>query len=174
MAQLLLADTAATVTIGPFVDKTDFITPETGLTAGAVDAIEIYKHDGTAAVDISGTTTFTHRNEGVYTCTLSTTDTNTEGRLTLVVVDTSVCVPKSKEFMVVQVMDIGNTATTAPTALASNTGTIRAKINWIFDYLFNKRTATSSTETIYDSTGSSIGTGSITDDGTTVTRNKFS
>jgi|TARA_R100000501_G_C2610436_1_gene105178 hypothetical protein len=174
MAQLLLADTAATVTIGPFVDQTDFYTPEVGLTKGGVDELVLYKHDASAVTDISSSTTFTHVAGGMYTVLLSTTDTNTEGRLTLYVRDDSICVPIAKEFMVVQVMDFGNTATTAPTALATSTGTLRAKINWLFDYFFNKRTATSSTETHFSSAGSSLGTATITDDGTTVTRGKFS
>lgn len=98
--QLLKQSTAATVLIGPFVDNADGYTPETGLTAGGVDEIGVYKHDGTALTSISGTTTFTHRAGGMYTATLSTTDTNTVGRLTLYVRDDSVCLPAWKDFIV--------------------------------------------------------------------------
>lgn len=101
MSQYLKADTGATILIGPFVDKTNGVTPEVGLAAGDVDEIGVYKHDGTSLVDISGTTTFTHRAGGMYTLTLSTTDTNTEGRLTVYVRDDSVCLPVWKDFMVV-------------------------------------------------------------------------
>jgi hypothetical protein len=101
MSVWLRADTAVTVHVGPAVDKNNGVTPETGLTAGTVDELVIYKHEGTAAVDISGTTTFTHRAGGIYTATLSTTDTNTEGHLFLYVRDDSVCVPFWREFTVV-------------------------------------------------------------------------
>ena len=57
--QYLKQSTAAIVIVGPFVDITDGVTPETALTTGGVDEIGLYKHDGTALVDISGTT-FTH------------------------------------------------------------------------------------------------------------------
>ena len=101
MAQLIRQSTAATVLIGPAVDKNDGVTPEAGLTAGGVDEAVLYKHDGTVAVDISGTTTLTHRAGGMYTVTLSTTDTATAGRLTLYVRDDSVCLPMWKDFDVV-------------------------------------------------------------------------
>jgi hypothetical protein len=98
--QYLRQSTAATVLVGPFVDRTDMYTPETGLAAGTVDEIGVYKHDATALTDISGTTTFTHRAGGQYTATLSATDTNTLGRLTLYVRDDSVCLPVEEEFFV--------------------------------------------------------------------------
>jgi hypothetical protein len=98
--QFLKYNTAATVTMGPFVDKGDGVTPETGLAAGTVDEIGVYKHDATALTDISGTTTFTHRAGGMYTMTLSTSDTNTVGRMTAYVRDDSVCLPVWKDFMV--------------------------------------------------------------------------
>lgn len=98
--QFLKYNTAATVLMGPFVDKTDGVTPETGLAAGTVDEIGIYKHDATALTSIAGTTTFTHRAGGMYTMTLSATDTNTVGRMTAYVRDDSVCLPCWKDFMV--------------------------------------------------------------------------
>lgn len=101
MTQWLEQSTAATVIMGPFVDQSNGYTPETGLTAGGVDEIGVYKHDATALTSISGTTTFTHRAGGMYTMTLSTADTGTVGRLTAYVRDDDVCLPVWKEFMVV-------------------------------------------------------------------------
>jgi len=101
MAQFLKQSTAATILVGPALDKDDGVTPETGLTAGAVDEIVVYKHDATSATDISGTTTLTHRAGGNYTATLSASDTGTLGRLTTFVRDDDVCLPIWKEFMVV-------------------------------------------------------------------------
>ena len=91
--QWLKQSTAATITVGPFVDKTDGVTPETGLAVGTVDEIGVYKSDATALTDLSGTTTFTHRAGGMYTMTLSTTDTATLGRLKAFIRDDSVCLP---------------------------------------------------------------------------------
>lgn len=99
--QYLRQSTAATVPVGPAVDATDGFTPETGLTAGTVDEIGVYKHDSTSLVSISGTTTFTHRAGGMYTTTFSTSDTNTLGRVTLYVRDDSVCRPIRQEYMVI-------------------------------------------------------------------------
>jgi len=101
VSQFLRQSTAATLPIGPAVDKSDGVTPETGLAAGTVDEIVVYKHDATAATDISGTTTFTHRAGGMYTATLSASDTNTRGRLMLYVRDTDVCLPMWATFMVI-------------------------------------------------------------------------
>ena len=98
--QFLKANATATVLIGPAVDVVDGFTPETGLAIGTVDACSIYKHDATAEVDLTGTSTLTHRADGYYTCTLSASDTDTEGRLTLLLRDDSVCLPLWITFMV--------------------------------------------------------------------------
>lgn len=92
--------TAATITVGPAVDKTDGVTPETGLGSGTVDEIGVYKHDATSLTDISGTTTLTHRAGGMYTATLSTSDTGTVGRLIFYMRDDDVCLPVWHEFTV--------------------------------------------------------------------------
>lgn len=100
--QYLKADTAATILIGPFVDAGDGVTPETGITLAAADHAELMKHDGTTFVDLtSDSRTFTHKEGGWYTLVLGTGDTDTEGRLTVLIMDTSVCLPVWKDFMVV-------------------------------------------------------------------------
>ena len=98
--QYLKQSTAVTIHVGPAVDATDGFTPETGLAAGTVDAIGLFKEAATAITDISSTVTFTHRNGGTYTATLSTTDTNTLGKLVFSLVDTSVCRPIRHEYTV--------------------------------------------------------------------------
>lgn len=85
--------------IGPFVDATDGFTPETGLTLGAADQAEAWKHDASATVDISANT-FTHIADGMYNLTLTTSDTNTVGTLRIIVVDTSVCRPQTVNYMI--------------------------------------------------------------------------
>lgn len=51
-------------------------------------------------------------------------------------------------------------------------GTIQEKIEFIFQYLASKRTATSTLETMYKEGGSALGTAVLSDDGVTFTKNK--
>lgn len=100
--QFLKADTAATILIGPFLDKGDGVTPEESVTLAGADSAELMKHDGTTFVDLTtDSRTFTHREKGMYTLVLGTGDTDTEGRLTVFISDESVCLPVWKDFMVV-------------------------------------------------------------------------
>ena len=85
--------------IGPFIDATDGFTPETGITLGAADEAEAWKHDASAVTDISGNT-WAHIADGMYNLTLTTSDTNTVGTLSVIVLDTSVCRPIRVTFMV--------------------------------------------------------------------------
>ena len=90
---LLKQSTAATLRVGPFVDATDAVTPETGITLGAADQAELLKHSG-ATVDISGATWAAVTGcDGYYDLTLTTSHTDTLGMLTVVVQDASVCIP---------------------------------------------------------------------------------
>lgn len=98
--QFLRADTATTVLVGPFLDKTDGVTPETTVTLGAADSAEIMKHDGTTFQDISALT-FTHKAHGMYTLAITAGFLDTEGRLTVFISDESVCLPVWAEYMVV-------------------------------------------------------------------------
>jgi len=100
--QVLKADTQVIVRIGPFVDSTDGVTPETGVTLGAADQAELLKHNGAATVDISASTWAAITGcGGWYDLTLTTGNTDTEGLLTIVVQDSSVCLPVFAHFMVV-------------------------------------------------------------------------
>lgn len=97
----LEANTEVKVRVGQFVDVSDCFTPETGVTLGAADEAELLKHNGVATVDISGNTWAAIAScDGWYDLTLTTTDTNTEGLLTVVVQDDSVCLPVHANFMV--------------------------------------------------------------------------
>jgi hypothetical protein len=81
-AQLpLREDTASQViTIGPFVDETDGNTEETELTIVNTD-VRISKNGAAAVSKNSGGCA--HNEDGMYSCTLDATDTNTVGRITL-------------------------------------------------------------------------------------------
>lgn len=79
----LRANTAVDILIGPFVDDTDGKTAETGLTIDVelskLGQALANKSDATAPVhDAAGDI------DGYYNCELDTTDTNTEGTLTVV------------------------------------------------------------------------------------------
>ena len=100
--QLLKQSTSVAVRLGPFVDNTDGVTGETGITLGAADRAELLKHNGVATVDISSNSWASITGcTNWYDLTLTTTDTNTLGLLDIVVEDESVCLPVFARFMVV-------------------------------------------------------------------------
>ena len=81
MAQLLKQSTAYTFQLGPFVDSTDGVTPETGLTIAATD-VDVSKNGGAFADKNDATAlTGTGDSQGYYDCMLDATDTATLGKL---------------------------------------------------------------------------------------------
>lgn len=101
------ADTSVIVPVGPFVDVGDGFTPETGVTLSGADEAEIIKSPGTYGGAIS-VTSISARTwsaitgaDGWYSLTLTTTDTEEEGFLKVVVQDDSVCLPVWCDFHVV-------------------------------------------------------------------------
>jgi len=103
MSHILRQSTQVVVRIGPFMDSVDAVTPETGITLGAADQAEALKAAGAATADISGNTWAAITGAGGwYDLTLTTTDTNTIGDLTIVVQDTSVCLPVFARFQVIE------------------------------------------------------------------------
>jgi len=97
--KLLRQSTATTLLLGPFVDETDGQTAETGLTISQADVL-LWKEGGTTLAQKNEATTCTHRSNGLYTCPLNTTDTNTLGILT-VSVDESGALPVRHDYQVV-------------------------------------------------------------------------
>ena len=97
MARYLKQSTAFTFRIGPFVDSTDGVTAETGLSIAQAD-IQISKNGG-AFAQTSASPTTTHDTDGWYQCPLTTTDTNTLGPLT-VQINMSGALPVWEHFMV--------------------------------------------------------------------------
>lgn len=97
----LKADTQVIVTIGPFVDVSDGFTPQTDIALSG-DEAELIKHGSTSVVDISGATWVAVTNcRGYYSLTLTTSHTDTEGQITVIVQDDSDCLPVRNTFMVV-------------------------------------------------------------------------
>ena len=98
--QELRANTQVIVTVGPFPDVGDGFTPQTDITLGG-DEAELIKHGSTSVVDISGATWAALAScRGYYSLTLTTSHTDTEGMLLVVVQDDSDCLPVKQEYMV--------------------------------------------------------------------------
>lgn len=86
MTILLKQSTATTIVLGPFLDDTDGVTPETGLTIAQSDVL-LWKQGGTGFSAKNESTAATHRSNGMYTVPLDTTDTGTLGQLVVSVSD---------------------------------------------------------------------------------------
>lgn len=80
--RLLKQSTATTLLLGPFLDETDGKTAETALTISQADVL-LWKEGGTTFAQKNESTSATHRSNGLYTCPINTTDTNTLGILTV-------------------------------------------------------------------------------------------
>lgn len=97
----LKISTGVDVRIGPAMAVSDGLTPVTSLNLVAADQAELLKHNGAATIDITGRSISTVTGcDGWYDLTLTTTDTNTVGMMTLVIQDTSLVYPMFKDFMV--------------------------------------------------------------------------
>ena len=75
------ADTADNnFALGPFVDSTDGVTAETGLTVADGDIL-VKQPDSTTYAEETGFSDCTHRSEGNYTCPYDATVFDTEGMI---------------------------------------------------------------------------------------------
>lgn len=118
MLYLRQSTASQAVLIGPFVDSTDGNTAETGLTIDAAD-IRLSKNGANIVGKNSGGGT--HDELGYYTITLDATDTNTVGRLQLMV-HMSGALPVYHEYQVLEEAVFDNLfASSAPGPLAANT-----------------------------------------------------
>jgi hypothetical protein len=97
--QLLRQSTATTIVLGPFVDSTDGVTAETALTISQADVL-LWKEGGTTLAQKADTSSATHRSNGLYTCPINTTDTNTLGQLIVSVAEAG-ALPVRHDFLVV-------------------------------------------------------------------------
>lgn len=91
------------VVVGPAVDVTDAVTPETGVTLASADEAEAILHDNGTVVDISGYTWAAITNaDGYYHLTLQSGITGTVGHLTILVNDDDLMLPLKQDFMVIE------------------------------------------------------------------------
>jgi hypothetical protein len=105
---LLKQSTAVDLPVGPFVDATDGVTPETALTITQPDVR--LKKNGGAWAQKSAAQTLSHEENGWYEVSLSTTDTDTLGHLMLAIYESG-ALPVWREFMVVVASTYDNAVT---------------------------------------------------------------
>jgi hypothetical protein len=153
MSLALKQSTSVVILFGPFVDKTDGITPETGLVSGldhATTGIMLSKNGAAQAVRNGTPTATTHDANGYYRVTLNTTDTGTLGILRVIYTETATCVPHWQDYMVlpanvwdslygadllqVDTREVGGTTQTArdlgaSVLLSNGTGTGQVKLS---------------------------------------------
>ena len=99
--QILKQSTQVIVRVGPFVDVGDGFTPQTDITLAGNEA-ELLKN-ASVEVDISARTWAAVAGcRGWYDLTLTTSDTDAVGLLTVVVQDDSDCLPVFRDFQVVE------------------------------------------------------------------------
>lgn len=100
--QYLKADTSVKVVIGPVVAVGDGFTPVTTLALTTADEAEIMKHDAAAVTSIAGNTFAAITGaDGYYNLTLAAAQLDTEGMLTVLINDDSLCLPVRHDYMVV-------------------------------------------------------------------------
>ncbi len=102
---ILRQSTAKVISLGPFLDKTDGVTLETGLISAidhATTGIKLSKNGGALTIRSQAVTASTYDAYGNYIVTLSTTDTNTVGTLRVQYVDAATCLPVWQDFQVVE------------------------------------------------------------------------
>jgi hypothetical protein len=76
---------------------------------------------------------------------------------------------------VASVVDISTSTTAESSAVPSATDTLKNKLNWLCTLGRNKKTQTATTQLVRnDADNATIGTSTVSDDGTTFTRGKFS
>lgn len=103
MTLWLKQSTAKVVSFGPFLDKTDGVTEETGLVSAldhATTGIKLSKNGGALTIRHATVTATTYDAYGMYRVTLDTTDTNTLGTLRMAFNEAATCLPVWQDFMI--------------------------------------------------------------------------
>lgn len=130
--------------------------------------VQITKNDGSPA---STSDTINTLAGGVFYIDLTTTETNTAGELLISVTETG----RPNYYIVVPVMtEISRTTFVQPSSVPNATTSLDQQIAWLYTLARNKITQNSTTQTLRDDGDSSnIGTATVSDDGSTFTRDKW-
>src|SRR3990167_3862496 len=105
MSLILRQSTAKAVSFGPFLDKTDGVTLETGLVSAidhATTGTLLSKNGGALTIRSQAVTASTYDAYGNYIVTLSMTDTNTVGTLRMQFSEAATCLPIWQDFVIVE------------------------------------------------------------------------
>lgn len=103
MTNWIKQSTSVVISFGPFLDKTDGVTEETGLVSAldhASTGIKLSKNGGAMTIRHATVTATTYDAYGMYRVTLDTTDTNTLGTLRMAFNEAATCLPVWQDFMV--------------------------------------------------------------------------
>lgn len=103
MSNFLKQSTSVVISFGPFLDKTDGVTEETGLVSAldhASTGIKLSKNGGALTIRHATVTATTYDAYGMYRVTLDTTDTNSLGTLRVAFNEAATCLPVWQDFMV--------------------------------------------------------------------------
>jgi hypothetical protein len=98
MAVIIKQSTAMTHLMGPFIDNTDGVTAKTALSI--TQALTRLSKNGGDPAQKNESSTAVHKENGYYAVSLDTTDTNTVGRLRLMVTITG-AMPVADDFIVI-------------------------------------------------------------------------
>jgi len=103
MAIMLKQSTEVIIPVGPFMDASDAVTPETGVDLGDADQAELLGPAGAATVDLSSNTwEAITGSDGWYHLTLTAAQLATCGQYRLVVQDADVCLGVHVPILVVE------------------------------------------------------------------------
>jgi len=103
MTLFLKQSTAKVISFGPFLDKSDGVTLETGLVSAldhASTGIKLSKNGGAMTIRHATVTATTYDALGMYRVTLDTTDTNALGTLRIAFEEAATCLPVWQDVMV--------------------------------------------------------------------------
>lgn len=175
MLQFKQSETTSALRRAPFyaVDSSDGVTPETGLSFSGAE-IKISKNGG-AEANFAGSVS--ELAGGLYYYEFTEGELDTAGFVTARVSKTGVAAivifaqVNGIKYGVDTALDASNTELSA---IPSTTGSLRTLLQFLFQYFRNKRTVTESTETLFkEDASTSLGTASVTDDGTTFTKGEM-
>lgn len=178
------------VPLGYFLDSTDGDTAETGLTIANTD-IKVWKTGATTfANKTSGGAT--HVAGGLYYAVLDATDTNTLGSLNIYVhvsgalsvkqecvvlaakiYDSLIAASDNLEVDAVQAAGESLSAMAELASVPSATPSLVKGLMWLYMKVRNLETTTASASTVANDAGGTIGTSTISDNGTTFTKGEF-
>lgn len=172
--RFLRQSTAVDLPIGPFLDASDGITPETALTLTQPD-IRLKKVGG-AWAQKNAAQTLSHEENGYYEVSFDTTDTNTLGPMRLAV-NESGALPIWDDFMVIppEVYDgLFGSGVAEPTGVFAWPANLLKIAAWVGVLSRNKITQSTGTQTLRnDADSGTIGTSSTTDAAGVFTRSEW-